>query len=183
MPRLGSWVRIPSPAPDFLLKNRRECSISCASVPASNGLNEPRTVPNCVQRLGKRWAERSCKVPAGLSLRTRKAGPAIPTAPRLARCILWATRFKNALVATYESDGCCDVEDGDVAGRTRSPVTAMVGKRRHTARNRPASAPLPIDLRRFAAKHADEALSANLASKDFVRIAVATMRIGMRRAK
>jgi uncharacterized ubiquitin-like protein YukD len=59
----------------------------------------------------------------------------------------------------------------------------MVGKRRHTARNRPASAPLPIDLRRFAAKHADVALSANLASKDFVQIAVATMRIGMTRAK
>src|SRR5262249_8813638 len=55
----------------------------------------------------------------------------------------------------------------------------MVGKRRHTARNRPASAPLPIDLRRFAAKHADVALGANLASKDFVQIAVATMRIGM----
>jgi len=45
------------------------------------------------------------------------------------------------------------------------------------------AAPLPIDLRRFAAKHADVALSANLASKDFVQIAVATMRIGMTRAK
>jgi hypothetical protein len=45
------------------------------------------------------------------------------------------------------------------------------------------AAPLPIDLRRFAAKHADVALSANLASKDFVQIAVATMRIGMPRAK
>src|SRR5215471_4769225 len=59
----------------------------------------------------------------------------------------------------------------------------MAGKRCHTARDRPASVPLPIDMRRFAAKHADVALSANLASKDFVRIAVATMRIGMRRAK
>jgi hypothetical protein len=29
-------------------------------------------------------------------------------------------------------------------------------------------APLPIDSRRFAAKHADATLSANLASKDFV---------------
>jgi len=47
----------------------------------------------------------------------------------------------------------------------------------------PLTASLPIDLRRFAAKHADVALSANLASKDFVQIAVATMRIGMRRAK
>ena len=45
------------------------------------------------------------------------------------------------------------------------------------------AAPLSIDLRRFAAKHADVALSANLASKDFVQIAVATMRIGMPRAK
>src|SRR5262249_49249586 len=165
---------------------RRECGISRASVPAFDGLNEPRTVPNCVQQLGTRRAGRSCKVPAGLSLRKRKAGPAIPTSPRLARCILRATGFKSALVATYERDGCCDVEDGDpehFAGRTGSPVTAMVGKRCHTARNRPASAPLPIDLRRFAAKHADVALSANLASKDFVRIAVATMRIGMPRAK
>jgi hypothetical protein len=34
------------------------------------------------------------------------------------------------------------------------------------------AAPLPIDLRRFAARHADGALSANLASKDFVQIAV-----------
>jgi hypothetical protein len=45
------------------------------------------------------------------------------------------------------------------------------------------AAPLPIDLRRFAAKLAVVALSANLASKDFARIAVATMRIGMTRAK
>ena len=37
------------------------------------------------------------------------------------------------------------------------------------------AAPLPIDLRRFGAKHADVALSANLASKDFVRIAVGIM--------
>src|SRR6516162_4634822 len=51
----------------------------------------------------------------------------------------------------------------------------MVGKRCHTARNRPASPPLPTDLKRFAAKHADVALSANLASKDFVRIAVGIM--------
>jgi hypothetical protein len=47
----------------------------------------------------------------------------------------------------------------------------------------PLAAPLPIDLRRFAAKHADVALSANLASKNFVQIAVATMRIGMPQAK
>jgi hypothetical protein len=44
-------------------------------------------------------------------------------------------------------------------------------------------APLQIDLRRFVAKHADVALSANLARKNFVQIAVATMRIGMPRAK
>jgi len=37
------------------------------------------------------------------------------------------------------------------------------------------AAPLSIDLRRFAAKHAVVALSANLASKDFVRIAVGIM--------
>jgi hypothetical protein len=37
------------------------------------------------------------------------------------------------------------------------------------------AAPLPIDLRRFAAKHADVALSANLASKDFALIVVATL--------
>jgi hypothetical protein len=43
------------------------------------------------------------------------------------------------------------------------------------ARNRLARAPLPIDLRRFAAKHADVALSANLASKDFALIVVATL--------
>jgi hypothetical protein len=45
------------------------------------------------------------------------------------------------------------------------------------------AAPLPIDLRRFAAKHADVASSANLASEHFVQIAVATMRIGVLRAK
>ena|SRR6516165_10286726 len=72
---------------------------------------------------GKRWAERSRKVPAGLSLRKRKAGPAILTAPRLARCILWATGFKSALIATGDGGGgYCDVEDGALpehfAGRT-----------------------------------------------------------------
>jgi hypothetical protein len=40
---------------------------------------------------------------------------------------------------------------------------------RHARRGRPfnvlLAAPLPIDLRRFAAKHADVALSANLATK------------------
>jgi hypothetical protein len=60
-----------------------------------------------------------------LSLRKRKAGPAgpaIPTPPQLARRILWTTGFKSALIATYESDGSCDVEDSDLpehfAGRT-----------------------------------------------------------------
>jgi hypothetical protein len=33
---------------------------------------------------------------------------------------------------------------------------------------------LPIDMRCFAAKHVDVALSVNLTSKDFVQIAVAT---------
>jgi hypothetical protein len=51
----------------------------------------------------------------------------------------------------------------------------MVGKRYHTARNVPARAPLPIDLRRFAAKHADVALNANLASRDIAQIAVAIL--------
>jgi hypothetical protein len=46
------------------------------------------------------------------------------------------------------------------------------------------AAPLPIDLRRFAAKHAVVALSANLASKDIARIAAAFMHIAkMQRAK
>jgi hypothetical protein len=58
----------------------------------------------------------------------------------------------------------------------------MVGKRCHTARNR--STPLPIDLRRFAAKHAVVALNANLVSKDIARIAAAfTHTAKMRRAK
>jgi hypothetical protein len=60
----------------------------------------------------------------------------------------------------------------------------MIGKRCHTARNQPARAPLPIDLRRFAAKHADVALRANLASKDFALIAAAFMHTAkMPRAK
>jgi hypothetical protein len=37
------------------------------------------------------------------------------------------------------------------------------------------AAPLPIDLRRFAVKHAVVALSANHASKDFALIAVVTL--------
>jgi hypothetical protein len=46
------------------------------------------------------------------------------------------------------------------------------------------AAPLPIDLRFFAAKHADVALSANLASKDIARIAAAFMHTAkMLRAK
>src|ERR1700745_684838 len=45
-------------------------------------------------------------------------------------------------------------------------------KRCHTARDQLASASLLIDLRRFAAKHADVALSVNLASKDSALIAV-----------
>jgi hypothetical protein len=50
---------------------------------------------------------------------------------------------------------------------------------RHARRGRPFNvllvAPLPIDLRRFAAKHADVALSANLVSKNFALIAVVTL--------
>jgi hypothetical protein len=58
-----------------------------------------------------------------LSLRKRKVGPAIPTAPRLARSILWAAGFKGPLIATYDSGGgYCDAEDGELpehfAGRT-----------------------------------------------------------------
>jgi hypothetical protein len=50
---------------------------------------------------------------------------------------------------------------------------ARAGKRCHTARDQLASASLLIDLRRFAAKHADVALNANLASKNIALIAVA----------
>ena len=32
----------------------------------------------------------------------------------LDRCILWATGFKSALIATYESGDSCDVEDSDL---------------------------------------------------------------------
>jgi hypothetical protein len=52
---------------------------------------------------------------------------------------------------------------------------ARAGKRCHTARDQLASASLLIDLRRFAAKHADVALSVNLASKDFALIVAATL--------
>ena len=59
---------------------------------------------------GKRSAFLDCT-----SAKTKTARP-------LARCTLWATGFKSALIATYESDGSCDVEDSDLpehfAGRT-----------------------------------------------------------------
>ena len=67
MPRLGSRVRIPSPAPEFLPNNQGGCSISCAAVLACTRLNEPRTVPSRADHLGNRRAECSCKVPGGVS--------------------------------------------------------------------------------------------------------------------
>ena len=68
MPRLGSRVRIPSPAPEFLPNNQGGCSISCAAVLACTRLNEPRTVPSRADHLGNRRAECSCKVPGGVLL-------------------------------------------------------------------------------------------------------------------
>jgi hypothetical protein len=61
----GSQVRSLHRPPDFSLKNRRKCSTSGADASASTSLNEPRTVPNCADRLGKRRAKRSRKVPDG----------------------------------------------------------------------------------------------------------------------
>ena len=62
MPRSGSRVRIPSPAPNILAKTAQSrCSRD--DVPASISLNEPRTVPTCPIDLGKRRAKRSRKVP------------------------------------------------------------------------------------------------------------------------
>jgi hypothetical protein len=68
LPRLGSRVRIPSPAPEFFSNNQGGCSISCAAVLAYTRLNEPRTVPSCASHLGNRRAECSCKVPGGVPL-------------------------------------------------------------------------------------------------------------------
>jgi hypothetical protein len=62
LPRLGSRVRIPSPAPNNLPKNQHQASCSADEVPVSNSLNEPRTVPSCAVHPGKRRAKGSQKV-------------------------------------------------------------------------------------------------------------------------
>jgi hypothetical protein len=59
LPRLGSRVRIPSPAPKKSAKNQRQRCIFDGDVRASISLNEPRTVPSCLADLGKRGAKRS----------------------------------------------------------------------------------------------------------------------------
>jgi hypothetical protein len=88
LPRLGSRVRIPSPAPNKSKKNQPQHGATSDDVPASIGLNEPRTVPNCLNGLGKRRAKRSRKVPDGPPL--QKRSPASPAsengANRLNKC-------------------------------------------------------------------------------------------------
>ena len=69
MPRLGSWVRIPSPAPEKTARNQHQGCSSADEVPAPISLNEPRTVPNCLASLGKRRAKRSRKVRSPSSAR------------------------------------------------------------------------------------------------------------------
>src|SRR6516165_3150008 len=65
LPRLGSRVRIPSPAPNKAPKNQHQDHLLGDGVAASIGLNEPRTVPSRLAGLGKRRAKRSRKVLAG----------------------------------------------------------------------------------------------------------------------
>jgi hypothetical protein len=65
LPRSGSRVRIPSPAPNKPTENRHQSLCFGDAVPASISLNEPRTVPTCAPQLGKRRAKRSRKVPDG----------------------------------------------------------------------------------------------------------------------
>ena len=76
MPRLGSRVRIPSPAPNKSPENQHERCVSCGDFPASIGLNEPRTVPKRPADLGKRRAKRSRKVPDGPPQKRSPASPA-----------------------------------------------------------------------------------------------------------
>jgi hypothetical protein len=65
LPRSGSRVRIPSPAPTNISINPA-LSAEIASVDAAAGsLNKPRTVPRCQPDLGNGWAKRSRKVPEG----------------------------------------------------------------------------------------------------------------------
>jgi hypothetical protein len=65
LPRLGSRVRIPSPAPNKSLKNQGQRCIFDGDVRASISLNEPGTVPSSLADLGKRRAKRSRNIPDG----------------------------------------------------------------------------------------------------------------------
>jgi hypothetical protein len=65
LPRLGSRVRIPSPAPVKSQKNQPQRCIFDGGVQASISLNKPGTVPGSLADLGKRRAERSRNVPDG----------------------------------------------------------------------------------------------------------------------
>ena len=89
LPRLGSRVRIPSPAPNKSLENQREHGVSADHVLASNGLNEPRTVPKNVDCLGKRRARRSRKIPEGPPEETppQKRSPTLAASKRRANRI------------------------------------------------------------------------------------------------
>jgi hypothetical protein len=76
LPRLGSRVRIPSPAPNKSPENQHQRCVCGGDVSASICLNEPRTVPNSLAGLGKRRAKRSRKVPERSPLQKRRAGSA-----------------------------------------------------------------------------------------------------------
>ena len=81
--RHDARVREPVPAVVrglSLPKNQRQRRCCGDHVPASNSLNEPRTVPNCLASLGKRRAKRSRKV-----LRSQKRSPAPAATERRAK--------------------------------------------------------------------------------------------------
>jgi hypothetical protein len=101
LPRLGSRVRIPSPAPRKSPKNRRQCADSVTNVPASNGLNEPRTVPNCLPCSGKRRANRSRKVLDGPP--PQKRSPALAANKRRAHREFEKSKRENNTKAGQDS--------------------------------------------------------------------------------
>ena len=119
MPRSGSRVRIPSPAPITHNENAEKSAHSLRSsddVLASIGLNKPRTVPTCPIDLGKRRAKRSRKVPDGPP--DKKRSPASVGAERGAdrrnskslSCKISSKRCPS----TQESDRWLSVYDGRI---------------------------------------------------------------------
>ena len=107
MPRSLTWkgsvVRSHYRPPDISPKNQSECSVSCADASASNSLNEPRTLPKCAERLGKRRAKRSCKV-----LKCSSARASAPLSPLINEAIEFATKLANVgyrqvVVSTIEA--------------------------------------------------------------------------------